>query len=224
MDSSFMLCRYSLHYRLVLGLSRSATSLWNSPSRPILGGILSKPTQKDWASVSVDSNHGYKFRRRHLHFCASNNGRSEAAAIDSSQVWRVVGFPDRLHVRSPISSLLPGVALTVIHRACIASFLSLYYKIRLNEHTADSLWASMPVNITMFVGLGVHIHNIPLIHLQIYRDDCRCHRFLHALTRLHRPTSLPQLQCLRLPGLVQGQIKLHSTRSKQYDTLRHAIL
>ena len=41
--------------------------------------------------------------------------------------------------------------LTPHIRACIASFLSLYYKVRLNSNTKDSIWASMPVNITMSV-------------------------------------------------------------------------
>lgn len=42
-------------------------------------------------------------------------------------------------------------SLTSYIRACIASFLSLYYKLRLNSNTEDPIWASMPVNITMSV-------------------------------------------------------------------------
>ena len=55
-----------------------------------------------------------------------------------------------LMFESPIPPVL-CILLMMLNRACVASFLTLYYKIYLNNNTTDVTWASMPVNITMSV-------------------------------------------------------------------------
>ena len=67
-----------------------------------------------------------------------------------------------------MTPLLSDVSLTVTLRACIASFLTLYDQVGLHEQMVDSLWASMPVTITVFVGMRVFLNDIRLTDLQIY--------------------------------------------------------